>query len=856
MDDLRRRLQESLGDRYRIEAEIGRGGMGVVYLAEDLKHGRQVALKVLRPEVGQSVGSERFLREIRISAQLSHHNILSLIDSGEADGLVYYVMFYVAGESLRQRLDRESVLPIDDSIRIAQQVAEALDHAHGFGVIHRDVKPENILLDDGHVLVCDFGIARAVGEAGADKLTGTGLMLGTPTYMSPEQATGSDVDQRTDVYSLGSVLYEMLTGTPPFGGATPQAVLARKSVEAPSKPSVVRDTIPAHVEHAVLKSLARVPADRFDTPGDFARALTDAAGPVRGRKRAALRRGLRFTGVGAAVVVGAMALLLFGRSEAPAPLRLTFTQITARPGVEDSPSVSPDGQWLVFAGEDGPDRDIFLRRLEGELTINLTEQSPSDDYAPAFSPDGEQIAFRSSRDGGGVFVMDATGEAIRRVADAGHTPTWAPDGTRLAVAGEDVGLLPLNMEAEARGLWTLDLDAEEATRIFEGDAVLPAWSPNGQWIVYTGRDGAADLWIISAEGGEPRRVTDSSENEWGPAWSPDGQFVYFSSDRGGSMNLWRLPFDPDRGSALGGPEAVTTPSAFLAHPSVSGDGSRLVYSSVLTTQNIELAPLDIQEGRLGEPYLLTTGSRQWSSPDPSPDGQRVAFYSRDLPEGDLYLVNSDGTGLRQLTTDSALDRVPRWSPEGSRLTYFSTRTGGLQAWTIRADGSGNQQLTFGEGAGISDWSPDGTKVSVNSLARGGFILDTSVGYDEQTPVPLATDPSWDWFVSNDWSPDGTRLAGMFGYSDNGVGYHVLSTGAYVPLTDFGQWPVWMPDSRQLLFVSGGNAFYLVDSETGEVREIYSAVRDVLGPPRVTADGRQVVYSRRVTEGDIWLVTIQ
>ncbi|MEJ2679074.1 MAG: hypothetical protein P8174_08375, partial [Gemmatimonadota bacterium] len=240
------------------------------------------------------------------------------------------------------------------------------------------------------------------------------------------------------------------------------------------------------------------------------------------------------------------------------------------------------------------------------------------------------------------------------------------------------------------------------------------------------------------------------------------------------------------------------------------------------------------------------------------DGSRVAFYSRDLPEGDLYVVRRDGTGLRQLTGDSAIDRVPRWSPDGARIAYFSNRSGPLTAWVIDADGSHNRQLTFTKDISAPGaWSPDGRRMAIiRPSSEVGFLLDLSRSWDQQTPEPLIRDTAWGRFVPNDWSTDGTRLAGMRGYSDEGVGYYDLATGKQVRLTDFGQWPVWMPDSRHLLFVSGRNAFYLVDSETREVRPVYTAFRDVLGPPRVTADGREVVYSRRHTEGDIWLVTIE
>ncbi|NIM52945.1 MAG: protein kinase [Gemmatimonadales bacterium] len=277
MTELMDRLKDALADRYAIEREIGAGGMATVYLAEDLKHHRKVAVKVLKPELAVAIGAARFLREIEIAAQLTHPHILPLHDSGEADGFLYYVMPYIEGETLRGRIQREKQLSLDDALQITREVADGLAHAHSVGVVHRDIKPENVLLASGHAVVADFGIARAITEAGGERLTETGLSVGTPAYMSPEQAMGQlDVDARSDIYSLGCVAYEMLAGDPPFTGTNPQAILARKTLEPPPALRTARDTVPEAVEQPILRALAKVPADRFATAAQFRDALAIA----------------------------------------------------------------------------------------------------------------------------------------------------------------------------------------------------------------------------------------------------------------------------------------------------------------------------------------------------------------------------------------------------------------------------------------------------------------------------------------------------------------------------------------------------------------------------------------------------
>jgi serine/threonine-protein kinase len=505
MQNLRPLLEPALAGRYRLERELGRGGMGVVFLATDVKHGRKVALKVLRPELTQSLGADRFLREIRITAQLNHPNILTLIDSGSAGKFMYYVLPYVDGESLRDRLTRETQLPVDEALRITRETADALAYAHEAGVVHRDIKPENILFEAGHAVVADFGIAQAVSEAAGDRLTDTGLIVGTPAYMSPEQASASGtVDARSDIYSLACVLYEMLAGSPPYAGPTPHAIFARKSMEPVPGLRIVRDTVPPAVEGAIVRALAKTPADRFANARDFAAALTKTAVPT----PPPLLRGRLVVTASVIVVIAAAAYiaLALARDDKTRGARATFARLTGDAGVEWFPSLSPDGKWLVYAGEAAGNRDIYLQSVGGQNAINLTADSPDADDQPAFSPDGAQIAFRSERDGGGIFVMGRTGEAARRVSRFGYKPAWSPDGSELAFVTENVEFNPQNSSSSGE-LWTANLQSGTARKLDVVDASLPSWSPHGRRIAYFHRLGSAaaqgHVWTVPVAGGEP-----------------------------------------------------------------------------------------------------------------------------------------------------------------------------------------------------------------------------------------------------------------------------------------------------------------------------------------------------------------
>jgi serine/threonine-protein kinase len=434
------RLTASLAGRYHVERELGRGGMGAVYLARDLRHDREVAVKVLDAQYGAAVGPERFLAEIKITASLDHSHILTLIDSGEADGLLYYVMPYVRGESLRARLDRQHQLDIDAAVRIASQVASALDHAHRHGVIHRDIKPENILLRDDEALLADFGIALPSTETASVRLTEVGHSLGTPQYMSPEQATGErTLDARSDVYSLGAVTYEMLAGEPPLTGASMQAIIAKLMVERPTPLRVMRQSVTPAMEAAVAKALAKAPADRFASAGEFAAALR-APSRVQGDARRWL-----WSAVGVVAVLGVAGGLLAYQRLAPSTMHISIgqtEQFTSDAGLEIQPTISPDGGLIAYAAGTSARMRIYIRPVGGGRTIPLSDDSLAVETQPRWSPDGGTLLFLT-RDGVWSFpprvelaLRRPRGRPIRkrsRSAEAIHyLPSLRPAGLRVS----------------------------------------------------------------------------------------------------------------------------------------------------------------------------------------------------------------------------------------------------------------------------------------------------------------------------------------------------------------------------------------------------------------------------------------
>src|SRR5438093_1131618 len=586
------RLTAALATRYDIERQIGAGGMATVYLARERKHDREVALKVLRPEIAAQLGAERFVNEVKITARLDHPHILTLIDSGESDGFLWYGQPYVRGESRGHRLEREKQRGFDEALAMARQVASALDHAHHHNIVHRDIKPENILLHEGEAMVADFGIARALTEAAETRLTATGVSLGTPQYMSPEQATGErHLDARSDVYSLGAVLYEMLAGVRPYAGSTSQAVIAKLLTDRPTRLRAIRASVPPHVEAAVARALEKTPADRFHSAAEFAAALQSPVSIAAPLGRHAIVMG---AAVAAAVVIAVGAFMML-RPAAPPVVIGRSEQLTADPGLEIQPSLSPDGRLVAYAAGTAAQTRIFLRPLGGSSRPILAPTAAGTVNSATWSPDGREIAF-TRRDS--LFAIPSEGGtpwAIGAGVDL-HSCSWSPDGKWVACASQNPsavmpGVIFGNLAPSAillfpaRGGQPIEIAAARWAN------QSPVFSPNGSLFFLSNRDGPRDVYAVrlSSAGrprGQPRRLS-TGLGATSISLSGDGRRLAYAVYTA-RANVWSLPIPsagavPSGGIAASGMTAtpVTRGNQVIESVRVSHDGRWLVYDSDL-----------------------------------------------------------------------------------------------------------------------------------------------------------------------------------------------------------------------------------------------------------------------------------
>jgi eukaryotic-like serine/threonine-protein kinase len=835
--------------------------MATVYLAEDVRHHRKVALKVLRPELAAVIGAERFLKEIEVTANLQHPHILPLHDSGTADSFLYYVMPYVEGESLRARLEREHQLGIAEAVEVARQAASALDYAHRRGVIHRDIKPENILIHDRQALIADFGIALAVSTAGGTRMTETGMSLGTPHYMSPEQAMGDrTVDARSDVYALGCVLYEMLVGEPPFTGPTAQAIVAKVITEKAPLVTAARETAPPHLAAAIQKSLAKLPADRFASAAEFADALVNpqfvwsgpvtAAMPSAAAPQPAWRRALPWL-----VCAGgtAAAFWLGGRILRPAPsvhpvvrTTLTFSDAVRTNDGPGAPlAFSPDGARLAFLATDsGRINRIYLRSLDRPEPTAIA--GSEDAIAPFFSTNGEALGFLQD---GKLRKVAISGGAVTTIAELENLQgaSWGDDD-RLVLSSRS----RLFRVAASGGTPELLVAPDSGSQL---SYRWPELLPGGRTVVFTlVREQQPFLAALSLADG---KITELGQPGMHPHYVAAG-FLAFTQTDG---TLFAARFDPQRVRFTGPPEpvadSVRTGPAFVGKLAVSRSGA-IAYYGGGSSGGREVIIMDDQ----GRVHALPLKPDRYTAPRFSPDGKQIAFavgYGGPPLFSDLWLWDIARKTSTRLTFDST-SGAPTWSPDGKRILY-SRRLGGANfgVFWIAPDGSGawdtliakpgvnmggvltpnGKQLIFQEleGAGFAPGGPSGNwNLWIAPVDSPGAARPLLRNRFNELNAAISPDGHWLAYQSNETGTNAVYVRRLL----EGGGRLRVSPGA-------GTRPQWSRDGREL-FYRDGDSVFAVPIRTGAQPGIGAArtsfvLSSSMSEVAIHPDGRSLVAVR-------------
>jgi Tol biopolymer transport system component len=876
LSDPQHQFALGLADRYRLDRELGRGGMATVFLARDRKHDRSVALKVLHPELAAMLGPERFLREIKVAARLQHPHILPVYDSGESAGRLWFTMPYVDGESLRDRLRRSRRLPLAEALRITREIAQGLQYAHEQGVVHRDIKPENILLtQDGSTLVADFGVARTLGSPGSEQLTMAGMVVGTPTYMSPEQATGdAAIDGRSDVYALGCVLQEMLTGTPPFQGSTAQSIIAQHLAVPPPPVTALDGTVPSSVAQALSRALAKRPADRFDSAAAFAAAL----GADEGSRSAGVGR--RWIIAAALAAVGLLALTFYaGRRIAPSQpsgsgaiasgFNRKLTQLTFGEGVEEWAAWSPDGGRLAYVGEVDGVRQLFVRTLATGGERRLSTQ-PKDEIQPAWSPDGRRLAFVRARAPGGklepndingwyeergdVWTVElATGRETRLVENA-FNPAYSPDGARLAFDASFAG---------ARRIWIADSSGRNPRQVTSdsSEAVVhtgPRWSPDGSRLVFRRIEKIkSDIVVVELASQRLTRITDDNVLDMDPVWARDQQQIYFASSRGGGLNLWRVPVDPD-GRPAGPPVQLTTGAGDDIEPTLSPDGQRLAFAVRGINSDLWRLPVSPTTGGVtGAPQSVVATTRVESRGAWSPDGRAIAFNSDRLGEMNIWLHGLADSTERQLTRGPGGDYQPAWSPDGRGIVFFSARAGNADIWAVRVEDGHLTRLTSDPSTDTNPfYSPDGRQIAFLS-DRDGRTEVWLMRADGSGQRRLTSSGAGGHFLR--WTPDGRSIVFR---AESGTQIQIfrvsVEDGSLTRLPDVasGAHMSFSPDRSLILDVRGHKSLWVYPVTGQAARQVF-AFPDPdtrIDYPTWSPDGGWVLFDRAVPHGgDLWLL---
>ena len=683
----------------------------------------------------------------------------------------------------------------------------------------------------------------------------------------------------------------MLTGERPFKGDSTVSVLSSILKDTPRAIPELNAAVPRELWQVVKRCLVKDPEKRLQSAKDLRNELEEvklslesgeldtplsaARSGVRPGPPAAVGRPLaRWWPAGVAVVVLLIAATAAWRyrsaagvSASDARPETAVTILTTQPGTERHPSLAPDGRWMVYASDVTGNMDIYLQGVGQQMPINLTKDTLEDDDQPKFSPDGERIAFRSGRSGGGLFVMGRTGELVKRIVDHGFNPTWSPDGQMLAFSTSTVAEDPGSRQGPVAELWIVSVTSGDTRRVLVADAMQPAWSPDGKRIAYWGyapQSRNREIWTVSVSGGAPKRLTDDPAIDWNPEWAHDGRYLYFGSDRGGSLGLWRIPLDPQTGETAGSPQPIQLPAIRAAHFSFAADGSRMVFASYRPQREIYGAAFDPRSGSMTSPVPITHGTRTWGYLDVSQDGRRLVMAT-DYPQEDVFVADANGDNLKQITNDVASDRGVRWSPDGSRILYYWAMPGAIMhIFTMAPDGSDQRRVTTEDpltgGSWVyPHWSPDGERLAAFVSAGDGYVFEPDgKGAWRHILIPRVGAGS-EGFRPGAWSPAGHHIVGVTDrtlrlsvYDVDRRTHQELGLAGFEIQGGF----AWLPDGRRIIAVQRSN-LVMVDLESKEVSMVIDTPgSQTIRQPRLTADGRHLFYIQIAPESDIALMTIK
>ncbi len=839
---------------YRIIERIGAGGMGVVYKAEDTKLGRTVALKFLPPEMTRDKkAKERFVQEARAASAIEHSSICTIFEVDEIeDDRIFISMAYYQGKTLKERI-AEGPLELREALGIASQAAHGLAKAHAHGIVHRDIKPGNIFItDDGEVKIVDFGLAKLAGQM---RLTTTGKTMGTVSYMSPEQARGEETGPKTDIWALGVVLYEMVTGELPFKGDYDVAIVYSIMNETPPAMGGIRPGVPEELENIVNKALAKKQDERYQSVSELLADLSALkqqldfstfTGTSEWKFKNKGRRWIFFAAAAAAVVAAATVVWLIAVRREPYPGGLPGEahQVTVGDAWQAEPALSPDGSRIAYASDESGNKDIYISDVSGESKIRLTNDH-APDYSPAWFPDGESIAFVSERGGSkGIWKMSSLGGGATLMVKDAIDPAISPVGGRIAFTV----FLPENQEGIAVSSIADPANFTVLTGANDGmwERCKPAWSPDGKTICYAARQ---DLWTIPASGGPARRLSSDGALDYYPAWSSDGKHIYFSSSRGGTLALWRI------GAGGGVAERKTKGTSYEQDPTVCRDGSRLAYATEQEPAALHIRDLKTgldrklsgmqgdclptiapdaskvvfsskRAGRTsdlwiqpleggapaGQPQRLTEDTAHASCPTFSRDGKWIAYYRIIGERRDIYTIPATGGRPIMVTDDPAPDYQPSWSPDGSKLVFASQRDGVSNVWTIpvaegRAAGPAVRITRDKVFAIAPSWSPDGTRIAYVGEGEVWIVpADGSRPGRKITSGAAAETVRWDFtdsslLVSGSWGEDGVSLRRVS--PDNGAVTAINPPVSFGPRAGIGTFDVSL-DGRFVAFFRENN----------------------------------------------------